>query len=524
MPDIPASPFQHLLFKIQDLEAELQTIRDSVADLDVTVQDSELGTKAHVSHFGTLKTGSVKPIVEGNFPGSTLNRTTWLEQGSQNTTLADGLGTLEPTGAAEDVVLLSRKPGRFVASQVTVFQAGVFPEAPNATGTLHEWGLRSKDGQQGLFFRQSDGAFTIVTLRDGVENEIAAANFNGEAGYTLSNQNRTWRIFYSAGRAIFCDSVAGNVRKIHTEVDSQAPLVDGLDLHGYFRSENTTATSGSPLKIRGFSIGIWSEFTNNDLAFERNSVDDGTLPSGPAYVVPAVPDASPPANVFDSGYFLRNERDGLFTHVDVQTVGSDLKVYIIDSSDTSGTTSQGLDFPNLNTADSTLKIGTVAAPGFKKYARIVVVNESGVDCDNYFIGARWRRDEDAIFLSLSQVLFEDFPAPLVQSVIKGKVAGTSTYQAVDTDGKGRLTITGGSEFARILARQVENDDRLLVDAEPGTGYVYIGSAPRGTAQSATEWGVVKVLMSGTLNPQDIQYKADIAWTDRTNAAHWDTTA
>lgn len=382
------------------------------------IQDNATEYHAYVSHFGALKCGDTKPIVAANFAGDDLDRTLWVETSTNggSVDLVQGVGNLTVDTSGDKEELITRKTGRFVAGQVTVFQTGVFPVGAGVVGNVREWGLASEDRQQKLVFRLDGTDFQIVTVRDGVENVIGAANFSEAAGYTLAAQNRTWRIDYSAGRALFFDAAGGERRLLHVEVDSQAPLVNGLNLNGYYSNENTTNASTVLLGVRGSSISIWSQLPLTDLFFQRDHSKDGALPSGAAYVVPAIPDATPPANVIDSGYILREEFKVAFNHVFADVP---LKLYIINSANTLGEGAQGLNFANLqNQAGLT---ATVSAPIFNDYVRFVLVNESGTDATVWNVDCR-KQNENAspVYLSLDQTVLKGFPAPLGQNVIRAE--------------------------------------------------------------------------------------------------------
>lgn len=385
-----------------------------------TLTDQASGHPNHVSHFGSVKVGSTKPIAFGNFPDQSKVETLWAETltGTGNVTFQKGVGDIATgASASSSAQYISKKSGRFIAGQITVYQSGVHPVGAAVAGNVREWGLLSKDGNNGLFFRFDSTGFYVVAKNDGTETTVEAANFSNQPGYSVADQNRTWRIEYSAGRALFYDSAQGRKRLLHEMVDSAFPLTRDLNLRGYLKNENTTNSTDVVLRVRGFSISIWGEVEQNDIFFTRNSLDNGTLPSGAPYVPTATPDPSPPANVIDSGYLPRNEAEALFNHVQANT---SLKVWVIDSNDEAGTVTQGTgSTPTITTFPGFP--ATVKASLFKDYARIVISNESGTDATNYFFGARYQdTDDHSVLLSIDQPIFGFFPAPLYQSVQKAK--------------------------------------------------------------------------------------------------------
>lgn len=107
-----------------------------------------------------------------------------------------------------------------------------------------------------------------------------------------------------------------------------------------------------------------------------------------------------------------------------------------------------------------------------------------------------------------------------RAIIAGKSSVNQDFQDVGTDGKGRLLINSGSDFSRLLQRNVENNEKLKLDVEPTNTTHYIGTAITGTSESATNWAIIGIKLSATKNPTDIEFVQGVAWTDRTNAAHW----
>lgn len=220
------------------------------------------GTLAHVSHFGALKTSPTHPVVKGNFPGNTIDTDIWNEVivGGATNTVGSGVASLVTTTANGDSIkLLSVNQGIFEAGQVTTYQSGVYAgDAVN--GNIRIWGLMSDDELDGLFFRWNELNFEIVARKNGVETSVTSDNFNGEAGWVPTARNNTFRIFYSAGRAIFCRANQGNIKTLHTMIDPDFPLVDNLDLGLYYENTNIAPTSVSvELRVRGASSSLFGE-------------------------------------------------------------------------------------------------------------------------------------------------------------------------------------------------------------------------------------------------------------------------
>lgn len=222
----------------------------------------EGGNEAHVDHFGALRVAQFRPIVEGNFPGPTLDPNVWTQTltATGSTSLpGDGTGILSTgTDAAGSVKLISVKPGVFHAGVITQYQSGVFAGV-GVAGNTRRWGLISLDEQHGLFFELNGTAFRVVARNSGTDTIVEQASFNGDPGFSPGNSNNTYRIKYSAGRAEFYRAFQGNLILVHEMVDAQKPLSGNLDLHLYYENTNTGNTSNIDFILRGASTGLLGE-------------------------------------------------------------------------------------------------------------------------------------------------------------------------------------------------------------------------------------------------------------------------
>lgn len=168
--------------------------------------DPEMAAFQHVSHFGAAKTSTAIPVLEGNFPGTALDTKLWTktEENSATVTVAQGVGSMQcGTNSAGSCKLMSVRRGVFQAGQVTTFQSGVYA-GTGLANNVRRWGLMDQTEQNGLFFQWNGTLFQVVARKAGTDTSVSSASFNGENDWTPSAANNTFRIFYSAGRAIFC--------------------------------------------------------------------------------------------------------------------------------------------------------------------------------------------------------------------------------------------------------------------------------------------------------------------------------
>ena len=224
------------------------------------------GAYAHVSHFGVLKTGGAINIIEGNFPGSSINSTMWSDEAENSATVTVGQGVASMqcgTNSAGSCKVKSVRKGIFRAGQVTTFQSGVYA-GTGIADNIRRWGVMDDDEQNGLFFELNGTTFRVVARAGGNDTAVAAASFNIDTGFTPGASNNTYRIFYSAGRAVFCAAAQGNLRPLHAMVDSNYPLVETLDLGIYYENTNSGNTTNKEMRIRGSSISVLGEMARHN--------------------------------------------------------------------------------------------------------------------------------------------------------------------------------------------------------------------------------------------------------------------
>lgn len=222
-------------------------VEDSAGNTRVRVEsssgDASSGTEAHVSHFGVLKAGPTIPVLKGNFPGSSLDRVQWDEIiiSGGSTTVADGVAKLQ-TGTK--------------AGQVTVYQSGVYAGV-GVADNVRIWGLMDRAENNGLYFKWNGTTFQVVAKKGGTETAVNQTSFSGESDWSPIAANNTFRIEYSAGRALFFRASGGKKVLLHAMVDGDLPLVDDLDLGLYYENTNSGNTTDVELRVRGASSSVW---------------------------------------------------------------------------------------------------------------------------------------------------------------------------------------------------------------------------------------------------------------------------
>jgi hypothetical protein len=240
--------------------------------------DESSGFPAHVSHFGVLKAGATYAISVGNFPGTALDIVQWQDQteNGASITVSDGMAQMSSgTNTAGSCTLRSRKNGLFRAGQVTVFQSGV-RAGLGVADNIRIWGLLSSDGQEGIYFKWNGTTFQVVARKGGTETSVNSANFNGQADWSPVDSNNTYRIEYSAGRALFYRASGGEKLLLHSMVDTAEPLVNNLNLPLYYENTNSGNTSDVSMYVRGASSSVWGALGVFNISGAEITGDFGT--------------------------------------------------------------------------------------------------------------------------------------------------------------------------------------------------------------------------------------------------------
>lgn len=184
---------------------------------------------------------------------------------------------------------------------------------------------------------------------------------------------------------------------------------------------------------------------------EDSSVGNGTIPSG---AIPAWDQVGPISapNVIDTGWIDVRRWNYQLLQATFNIEG--VKVYLIDAEDDQGNGSiyntLQFAFPTAVSQGPGTSIN-VGAPFINNYFRIIIVNDTGTTLTEW----NYRSHASAvapgsIFLSIDQPIFDFFPAPLVQSILKGKEPD-GNYSALPISGSDSLNTThtpllGNQEF------------------------------------------------------------------------------
>lgn len=152
----------------------------------------------------------------------------------------------------------------------------------------------------------------------------------------------------------------------------------------------------------------------HEVLFKYATPDDPALPSGSSVVIHDTLNTE--ANVIDTGWLPVREFKVQDFHI---LTDQSVKIFLLNASDNLGSNVQGKDAPVITTIANIP--ANIAARFFDDYFRIIVCNDSGSTVNS--ITARstgGNQTVQPIDISIDQDILGFFPAPINQTVIKGK--------------------------------------------------------------------------------------------------------
>jgi len=162
--------------------------------------------------------------------------------------------------------------------------------------------------------------------------------------------------------------------------------------------------------------------------FEYKSPEDSFIPSGSLPVIDPVLNTEP--NVVDSGWIpVKQWGGGQFLHLISNT---SLQVFLLNASDNLGSNLQGSSSPAISNLPGFP--GTIGAPFFDNYFRLLVVNTSGIASTTMSIrSSGYQTAPPPIYTTLNNELADFFPAPVVRAIPSGRQPD-GDYVNVPADG------------------------------------------------------------------------------------------
>lgn len=189
---------------------------------NIAIRDSSTGSRAIVDQNGAVKLGEAIILSGDVLYGQSLSDILWqsLSINGGTTFGAPGEQRLETgTTANGEIILQSRKKSRFMISQFNISHFGIqLDPLGNLSDpdTITEFGnvtFLDDDGNlnaqaNGIFFRVQGGftpVWSIVSVKNGVENETPLASWNGaqKDNFNTAPNLSVYEIQYNAGTAIF---------------------------------------------------------------------------------------------------------------------------------------------------------------------------------------------------------------------------------------------------------------------------------------------------------------------------------
>ena len=416
-------------------------------------KDAASDHRAHISHFGVLKAGPTIPVLKGNFQGTSLDSKLWREVtlNSASSTVADGMVRMQSgTNSAGSIKLESVRQGRFEAGQVTVFQSGV-RVGTGLANNIRIWGLMKEDEQEGIYFKWNGTTFQVVVRKGGTETAVDQANFNGDSSFSPADTNATYRIEYSAGRAIFYSASGGKKNLLHEMVDTAEPLVNDLDLGVYYENTNSGNTTDVSMYIRGSSVSVWGSLDRYNDGGAHLVSDFGTevaLDNVSNYSIvdkfgrnPDIGTATTPEDIWNGGSnytgfnATSNENIEVFSS-DANDQGSEVSSGTATSGGFTTITDSGADFVSDGVAVGDILVNdtksahgaiiTVSATTLTVHRMIgdsSTIKSRNDEGDSYRVVNA--NDTGAALIKLSQLLDQDYVSQPSQYVILNGVTGVT---------------------------------------------------------------------------------------------------
>jgi hypothetical protein len=241
------------------------------------------GTKQYIAPNGELVSLPLYKLVGDSFATASLDPNMWastlvaggtaeISSGelliSTNTT-ANGSATVESVSVARFIGL---GPNKFRS----LFRFAVV-NAPNNT---RDWGVDTITQTDGALFRISNGVFSIVTKKGGIETVIADGStskpFNGQYGttYTIDNDYHNYEVIYQPRQVVF--TIDDKI--LHTAKTTSSPWSNTLHLHAHFQNTNT---GGSTTNVTMQSLlGVVSRFgipETQEKSYHQSGITAGTV-------------------------------------------------------------------------------------------------------------------------------------------------------------------------------------------------------------------------------------------------------
>jgi len=187
----------------------------------IAIYDNQTSSRAIVDQNGAIKFGEAIILVGDVLYGQALSSSLWGSLSINGGTTTGGAGEqLLNTGttANGEVILQSRKRSRFMISQFNIAHFGIqlVPADLTDPNLVIEWGCYDpihfpagvptvNATSNGIFFRVDGGAWSIVSVKNGVETSVPQASWNGVNApmFNAAPNLSVYEIQYNAGTAIF---------------------------------------------------------------------------------------------------------------------------------------------------------------------------------------------------------------------------------------------------------------------------------------------------------------------------------
>lgn len=246
----------------------------------IQLVDVSNNRRSIIDPFRALKVSEATRLC-GTNSNQAINPLIWIETnlGSGDTAFGSGLLT-QTTGvtANSSTILQTVNPALIQSGVPNAFITGYRLGDTGTVNNERRWGVWT--ATNGLYFKLAGTAFSICSLKNGVETVIPSASFNGSIPVTDTSFH-LYEIYYTPGLALFYRD-----REIlHTLTATGAALCDTMHLPIRYENKNVSGgTTNCTAEIRENMVYRFGKHLGTPRAFHANVAGTTVIKNEPGTV------------------------------------------------------------------------------------------------------------------------------------------------------------------------------------------------------------------------------------------------